>query len=199
MKPRFCKQCGSQFQPFKSTDKWCSSQCFYVWTGQQEIDKKVKGMKKKLREGNIYKSLQTRINKIVRLIDRGHPCISSGRPYGTYTPHGGHLNSVGAHPSLRYNLLNIWAQSDEQNVYKSGNQLGYIDGLLQSFGGAITQQILDLPKTYPTLKLSKLEAKEAFNKAGLIIKALESREVYFTTEERISVRREFNQTLGIYK
>jgi len=198
-KPKFCLICGDQFNPLKSTDKVCSRQCGYVLLGQKEIDKKVKAMKAKLKEDNVFKNLQIKINKIVRLIDRGHPCISSGKPYGKYTVHAGHFHGTQAHPAIRYNLLNIYAQADFDNTYKSGNYVAYYKNLWSTFGEDVADEISDLPLKYKTLKLSKPEAKEACLKANQIIKALESIDRMFTTKERISVRKEFNKTLGIYK
>jgi len=199
LKPKFCKNCLDQFQPYKSTDKWCSPQCYYVWVGNQEINKKVKQMKVSIKFDNSFSTLQTLVNKIVRLIDRGHPCISSGTPYGKYQVDAGHFYSVGSNPTLRYNLLNIFAQSRSDNDRKGGKGSNYGLSLKQTFGDEVRDEIESLPAKYPRLNLSKMEAWEACKRARNVIKALEQTEVIFTNEMRITMRKRINESLGIYK
>lgn len=199
IKPKFCKVCKDQFQPYKSTDRFCSNQCAHVYVGQVEIDKRVKKMKESIKFDNAHKTLQELVNKIVRLLDKGHPCITSNKPFGQYTVHAGHFYSVGAYPALRYNLLNIYAQSDSENTHKSGNGVVYGVRLKEVFGSDIRDEIEGLAAKYPSLHLSKLEASEKCKTARNIIKGLESMEALISTEMRITLRKRLNESLGIYK
>jgi len=199
LKPKFCKNCLDQFQPHKSTDKLCSFQCSVAYKEKQEIEERFKKAKQSIKYDNAKKTLQELVNKIVRLIDRGHSCITSGKAYGAYTVHAGHFYSVGAYPALRYNLLNIYAQADFENTYKGGNGVIYSIRLKDTFGESIKAEIDGLIEKYPTLKISNMEAWESCKRARNVIKALEQTEVIFTNEMRITMRKRINESLGIYK
>ncbi len=199
LKPKFCRNCLDQFQPYKSTDTLCSFQCSVAYKEKQEIEERFKKAKQSIKYDNAKKTLQELVNKIVRLIDRGHNCITSNKAYGSYTVHAGHFYSVGAYPSLRYNLLNIYAQADYENTYNSGNGVIYSIRLKDVFGEEIKAEIDGLIQKYPTLKLSNMEAWEACKRARNIIKGLESVETIFTNEMRITMRKRLNESLGIYK
>lgn len=194
-----CAVCQNEFTKYKSTDKVCSLRCHYVYVGQKEIDNKVMGYKKRIQQENMFKTLQDLINKIVRLIDRGHECISSGTAYGKYQVDAGHYFSVGSNASLRYNLLNIFAQSRSDNDRKGGKGSNYGLRLKEVFGSDVRDEIEGLVSKYPLLKLTKEEAYEACKKARIIIKGLESVDNKFSTEMRISLRKRLNLELGIYK
>jgi hypothetical protein len=144
-----------------------------------------------------HNDLQKEINSIVRAIDAGHPCISSQRPLGKSFD-AGHMYSRGSNPHIRYHLFNIFAQSVHDNQWKSGNQLDFVDGLEKTFGSTIKDYCLSL-KGLPELKLSIIDIKEKIPVARGILKWLKLQQRSFTTEERISLRRQFNNELGIYK
>jgi len=146
VKSKKCIICGREFQPMKIT-KVCNYVCALKYNEQKVVLKQQKADKELIRafKTNIKtlaeykKDLQTNINKIVRLLDKGHPCISSGR--SNYTVHAGHFYSVGANENLRFNLLNIWAQSDSDNTHKSGNELMFRKGLISTFGIELINEI----------------------------------------------------------
>jgi hypothetical protein len=143
--------------------------------------------------------LQKEINQIVRLIDKGCPCISSGRPYRS-DDQAGHMYSVGSTPSLRFNLLNLWSQSVKDNMHNSGNLLNYRENLV-NFG--IIDLIEEEKRKYPTLKLSIEEIKEAILKAKIIKKLMieKNNDVFASrsVQNRVNLRVEFNKFLEIYK
>lgn len=143
-----------------------------------------------------HNDLQKEVNYIVRLIDRNHPCISSGRPLGK-SYDAGHLYSRGSNPQIRYHLFNIFAQSVHDNQWKSGNQLDYIDGIEKTFGSDIKDYCLSL-KQLPEIKLTIDEIKEKIPIARRIIKYLKLQDRKFSTKERIELRKRFNEELGIY-
>jgi hypothetical protein len=179
-----CKQCGKEFTAYNSLQKVCSYQCSIAYEELHEIKKRFDKAKQAVKYDNAKKTLQDLINKIVRLLDRGHDCITSSKKYGTYNVHAGHFYSVGAHPELRYNLLNIYAQADFENTYKGGNGVIYSLRLKEVFGEDVANEIIDLPLKFKSLKIHHIEAFEACKKARKIIKALDSIEVPITTEMR---------------
>jgi hypothetical protein len=214
-KKKRCKACPKMFLPARPLQVVCDYKCAQVYAEAkgkkkeerekliQEIDDKLwKIRKKELREETKKKSeyekeLQDEINTIVRLIDFGHPCISSGRT--KYKPHAGHYFAVGGSPTVRFNLLNIFNQSDGDNVFKGGKPREYAEGLRKVFGQEVFEEIEGLKRKYPVLKLSIPELKEKIKLARKIVRELkkqvEGEEKPFNTEERISMRRKLNQLL----
>lgn len=199
MKIKKCKICQRDFTPYKSTDKVCSYLCSVKLAEQVEIEKKFKVLKMNVQLENSKERLQDLINKIVRLIDRGHPCISSGTPYGKYLVDAGHFYSVGSNPTLRYNLLNIFAQSRSDNDRKGGKGSNYGLSLKETFGADVRDEIESLPAKYKSIHLTNEEANEACKKARQMIKALESIDTVLSTDNRILLRKKLNEDLGIYK
>jgi len=209
-----CKICGEKFTPkFSSFEKTCQlDNCRTQWamsevkkqkTAQekkvkQDWNKEKLEMKEKLKTLSDWSSdLQREVNSIVRELDKDHPCISSQRSLGKSFD-AGHLFSRGGNPQIRYHLFNIFAQSVHDNQWKSGNALDFVDGIEKTFGTEIKDYCLSL-KGLPSLKLSIEEIKEAIPKARSILKWLKLQSRKFTLEERIELRRKFNQDLGIYK
>jgi hypothetical protein len=70
------------------------------------------------------KEAQAVFNKYIRMRDENLPCVSCGRFHeGQW--HAGHYLSVGAHPELRFNEMNVWRQCQPCNSHLSGNQINY--------------------------------------------------------------------------
>lgn len=209
-----CCICGDKFEPIRSTlEKCCNKYDCKVSFALQVASKQKLAKEKKAKQDYTkekieakeklktltewHNDLQKEINSIVRAIDYGHPCISSQRPLGKSFD-AGHMYSRGSNPHIRYHLFNIFAQSVHDNQWKSGNQLDFVDGLEKTFGSTIKDYCLSL-KGLPELKLSILDIKEKIPVARGILKWLKLQQRSFTTEERISLRRQFNNELGIYK
>lgn len=207
IKPKKCKwsKCGKEFIPNRTTQKVCNYVCAVGYNHEKLEEKErkktnelVKAFKENTKTLANYKfDLQTTINKIVRLIDKGHPCISSGA--NNYTMHAGHYFSVGGHENLRFNLLNIFGQSDAENTWKSGNETMYRKGLIKTFGIELMNEIDDLQVRYHYLGLRKSDIIEANFVARRIVKELEEENKYYTTKERIILRKQFNNRIGIYE
>ena len=206
-KPRKCKNpsCKKTFTPQYSTvQPVCSPKCAIEYNrfmeekkAAKEWRKEKKEMKKKLEtKTDLEKKLQKEINTIVRLIDKGHSCISSGRPLGKNYD-AGHLYTTKAHPTIRFHLFNIFAQSVHDNQHKGGNELEYFMRLKEVFSEEIQDYISELKQT-PSLHLSKDELRDLATKARGIIKWLKLQDRQFTKEERISLRNRFQEELGIY-
>lgn len=142
--------------------------------------------------------LQKDINKIVRLIDVGCPCISSGRKYRS-DDQAGHMYSIGSTPSLRFNLLNLWSQSITDNMHLSGNLLNYRQSLVD-FG--LIDLLYHHKCEYPVLKLSKEQIKETLPIAKSIIKELLRRNevdsLPRSVQNRLNLRLKYQKLLKIY-
>ncbi len=140
--------------------------------------------------------LQTKVNKIARLIDFGKGCISCEHGHNgmvfTRKKNGGHFHSVGKNPSLRFNLDNIYLQDEQCNQHLSGNDKGYIKGLIARFGEDYYNYLMfELPKKYSLMKFDRVQIMEAKKIADAIIKEVERG--YDIT------RIEANKRLNLYK
>lgn len=203
VKPKKCKFCRKEFKPFKPLQYLCSTECALALArqnGLKKMEKETKAKRKELREktktlSDYKRELQTEINKIVRALDYGQDCISSGRMFKE-NDQAGHFYSTGAHPCLRFNLWNIHSQSVSDNMYKSGNFGGFRDGLIIRYGEEIANWISCLPIEYKDLKLTKIEVIAATAKARILAKQIEKRKR--TTEELIQLRKQLNKSIGIY-
>ena len=106
---------------------------------KREVVKKEKTARSDLREfRNNDKSHQTKLtqasfNAWIRFRDEGEPCNSCGRSTGCKI-NAGHYLSVGSHPELRFNPLNVNLQCEYCNVYKSGNIKEYRPRLIDKIG-----------------------------------------------------------------
>lgn len=208
VKEKKCAWCKKPFSPsYKTTEKVCSVSCGIDWA---KNDIKEKNAKLERAETKILKAgllthkdwlgiLQVKINIIARTIDTEFSCISSRRTKGQM--HAGHFLTVGAHPNVRFHLFNIWKQTSRDNTYNGGNVTEYLFNLYRLFGNDfVNNEILKLDEKYPVTKLSVPEIKEAIEKCKEILKRQKAGEfIAKTTQERISIRIELNNLIGIYK
>lgn len=203
---RNCKHCGVNFQKEKPLQYCCSVKCSIAYAKVQETNKKYKDwlhrkgdLKKSLEtKSDVIKTLQGLINELIRLIDYGQLCISSQR-----TPlkqNAGHFHSVGAHPKLRFNLFNIFLQSEKDNSYLSGNQLNYMINLGNIFGETVKEQIIGLPLKCENINLDIDDLKEAIEKTRQCIKMhkQEYTGVKLKHRERLSIRQLYQKKIGLY-
>jgi hypothetical protein len=206
LKEKKCKSCKGFFQPNMPLQSVCSPRCAISLAKEKAEKREVKEWKERKNEGleklktksDYEKDLEKEVNHIVRLIDYGHECISSGR--SNYVVNAGHYWSVGSHPAVRFNLLNIFSQSVGDNKYKGGQPREYKEGLRKTFGFEVAEEIEGLKLKYKELHLSIPELKETIKVARQCVRDLmkvESEKPY-TTEERIELRRFYNSVLGIY-
>jgi hypothetical protein len=110
--------------------------------------------------GAHLKELQDAVNAYVRLRDAKDGCISCDRPatWGGQW-HASHFKSVGSHPGLRFNLLNIHKSCSICNNWKSGNYAGYKPRLEKKIG-ADQVAWLEGPAGHEPLKITVAEIKE---------------------------------------
>lgn len=209
-KPKKCawSKCRKMFtpSPFRFNQKTCDNMvCALGYVKDKEEEKeakdwklKRKGMKAELLSHSDYSNiLQKLINQIARGIDANYSCISSNRTTGQM--HGGHLYSVGAHPEIRFNLLNIWKQSAMDNTFKSGNINDYRANIEKIFETA-SKRIFDLPVNAQPLKLSIVDLQDKIKIAKQIIKEQASGlHIALSQEDRLIIRINLNKRIGIYK
>lgn len=192
--------CDSCLYDFYTTDE--RGKIIYKQKRDSLNKSKWKEEKKVLRDNtktlSQYKSdLQKEINTLVRELDKGHNCISSGLPLDSKFD-AGHLFSRGSNPSLAFNLMNIYGQSVYANQWKSGDQINYIEGLEATFGYEHKEYVLSLKKLYPIFKLTSEEIKPKIEIVRSLIKWVKFQDRKFSNEERILYRKEFNYKIGVY-
>ena len=204
-----CKCCKERFIPFRnnSLQKYClqKDECIkefrkYVEEQRQKAwRKKKKEIKQKLKtHSNYQKDLQVHINKLVRVIDFGNPCMMCGNARMKRV-NGCHYHSVGSNNSLRFNLFNIWAGCHSCNHEKGGNILGYDDQLIGWYGRDKWEFIkFGLRKKHPEIKLSAQEIKEKIQIAKQIEKDLKADLKVRGSIDRWEIRDRINKQLGIY-
>lgn len=204
MKPKTCKTCKTKFTPIRFGQTCCSLGCAIKYSAELKIKaekKKQQHEKKVLREklkttSDYMKELQTNINAIVRLIDKGCGCICTGSKNGK--ANAGHYRSVQSHPTLRFHLDNIHLQSEHSNTYLSGDILRYQKGLRTIYGIKYFEYVENISLIQP-IKLTKEELKEKIAISKEIIKELKAKDLTYNAKERMDLRKEYNERLGIYK
>jgi len=210
-----CPHCKTKFTPKRFLQKYCeltdecqSASIHKVLEHNRKLAEKKEADKWKEEKAKMIentktlsefkKDLELEINGIVRLIDKGHDCISGGFKWGNYKVHAGHLYSVGSSPSIRFNLLNIFGQSEHDNLHLHGNGAIYLERIKTVFGEETALEIWNLRHTYPELKASIPEIKQAITAAKQIRKSLIKMDQEFSAEDRINVRRTYNKMIGLY-
>ena len=184
---------------------YCSVPCSVKGTQKKREEKEARAwaVKKKAwgedlkTHSDWSKELQIEINTIARLIDKDSLCVSSLTKLNDKFD-AGHRFSCGAFPQLRFNLLNIHAQSVHQNQYLSGNPDGYDHGLSSLYGDEYLQEVHDLRTKYKTLKLSIPELIKAKKRAKKIVLTLKKVDCTYTPIQRIELRKQINSEIGIY-
>ncbi len=139
--------------------------------------------------------LQTKINFIVRLLDIGLPCLA--RNYHPGQMQAGHVFARGGNQYIRYNLHNIHRQSAQSNGKQNDDGL-LREGLVNEYGQSYMDFISNLRQT-PKPEYMNHEYMDFTRHASSIANELKRQgRIFPTTEERIYMRNEINNQLGIY-
>lgn len=168
---------------------------------RKEKIKKDKLLKLQLESKSVLeKRLEKEVNTLVRYIDRGHECISSGRPltFDARKFDAGHLFTVNANPTIRFNLFNIFGQSVHDNRDKSGNEIEYFLRLEKVFSKELQDFIVKL-KQIKAIHLSKDDIRDKISISRGLVKWIKLQDRKFTKIERLQLRNDFNTKLGIYE
>lgn len=139
---RKCKICREVFIPTKPVQTVCGFGCALTlsFSIRAKADKiaavKDRRAIKELKESKLpfwNKKVEKIFNEFIRLRDFDQPCISCGR-YHQGQWHAGHFLTVGAHPELRFEELNVNRQCQPCNTHLHGNVLKYRKSLLEKYG-----------------------------------------------------------------
>lgn len=199
---------------FKRTYGLCSS-CYYDWLVNSEngkiklkkslisaelktkkIEKQKENIEvKKMRDNvtNWKKRLQDQVQLIARLIDYGLPCLARNI---NGQMHGGHVFSKGGHAEMRFNLHNIHRQSAYSNTFKSDDGL-LREKLSDEYGEDYFNFVSSL-RNLEVKKYSNIEYKNFYEKAVFETKKIKSDLKVRSISERIKLRNEINNSIGIY-
>ena len=171
-KPKTCKNpaCKASFVPQRLGQAVCSPACA-ILDAPSNHDKARKAIAQRERKeigvrreklksrGEHLADTQKAFNAWIRARDIGLPCVSCGRHHNGQWQ-AGHFKSVGGHPALRYEPLNVWRQCAPCNTHKSGDLLNYRVELVRRIG---EDKVLWLegphePKKYTIDELKELAA-----------------------------------------
>jgi len=212
-----CKGCRKNIIPQSNgIYHFCGTECKIAWLNspegkrkmtitskvlekQHKVEVKARAirMKESVKSLSDYtKELQKEINTIVRLIDKGHVCISSQKTCNKFD--AGHFISCSAAGFLRFNLFNIYAQGVHSNQYKSGDIHNYRIGLYTIFGLSHLEFVEGLRLKYQHIKFDKETLKEKIVIAREIVRELKKADLTYSTLERLELRELYNNQLGIY-
>lgn len=138
LRQRLCEACRVvKFRPERDNVTWCSPDCGVTVATQRVAANEARAHRNAL--ANVkplshWEAVTERVvNGLVLVRDADKPCISCGT-WTTVMWQAGHYLSKGAHPELRFQLLNIHKQCHRCNVALSGNQIQYRIGLVPRIG-----------------------------------------------------------------
>lgn len=143
MKPKKCKACKGEFQPFLSMQKACSPMCAISIAKTEEAKKEradTRARKLALKTKSQWLiDAQKVFNKYIRARDKKQACISCGINSADNSFTGGkydtgHFFSVGAHPAMRFDERNAHKQCVKCNRNLSGNIHNYRINLIEKMG-----------------------------------------------------------------
>jgi hypothetical protein len=205
MKLKSCKVCKEKFEPIQFAQNVCNYKCAIIHAKNLKANKEASEwkaekavLKDKLKTLAEYKNeLQVEINKLVRLIDKCSVCHSTLKPLNIKFD-AGHVFSVGSNPTIRFNLFNIYSQSVYANQYLSGDQINFIEGIEILYGIKHKELVLNLRSKYKLIKLSINEIKIHIKITKNIVKELKDLDLVYSSENRIKLRKKFNDIIGIY-
>lgn len=190
-----CVICNESFKPqYTTTQRTCSVGCAITFSKLKEAQKQA-GLDSVRNEKDWQSLLQTHINKIVRLIDKGQPCLAKG--IHSKQVHAGHVYSRGSNATIRYNLHNIHRQSAQSNHFQNEDGI-FREGIVKEYGERYMEFIGGL-RSLTALNYSDVEYKQFSKKASKIALRLSKDERIYNKEERIQMRNLVNAELNIYK
>ena len=200
-KKKPCKVCQKPFEPKRPLQQTCSVACAYesVLRSKAKAQAKNNAILEEAREttSDLRHKLQTEINKLIRAIDYGQPCISCGVLKQHMEACHYYHKSKNSASECTFHLWNLHSGCKFCNRFQNGNLIKYGINIEKVYGEEIYNLLHDLPTMYRGLNWSKDELREFIRVAKLINKSMPKQEVY-TTEKRIELRAKFNNQLKIY-
>jgi hypothetical protein len=200
-KKKKCKVCAKPFEPKRPLQQTCSVACAYesVLRSKAKAQAKNNAILEEAREttSDLRHKLQTEINKLIRAIDYGQPCISCGVLKQHMEACHYYHKSKNSASECTFHLWNLHSGCKFCNRFQNGNLIKYGINIEKIYGEEIYNLLHDLPTMYRGLNWSKDELKEFIRVAKLINKSMPKQEVY-STEKRIELRSKLNNQLKIY-
>lgn len=97
----------------------------------------------------LIQQLDRKFSEFIRLRDTGKQnvgrCISSGKFITYETSDAGHFIGRG-NMAVRWDERNVNAQGRQDNRFREGNRVGYLDGLREKYGPGIVEELEILSK-----------------------------------------------------
>jgi len=145
---------------------------------------------------DLEQDLQKLCNEIARRIDKGMTCISCG----AHNPKdGGHYLAVKGHEIIRFNLHQIRLQCYTCNRHLEGNTIPYLQALKKIHGDKYAEYLTTgMMIRYRELRTDRVMITDAIKIARKERNKLRKSDLTYTATERIALRREINNKLGIY-
>lgn len=194
-KPKRCRNCNAEFYPRNSLQKACSYKCAVILGRVNQAKREKREWKKKNELSENKTKLQAEVNKIVRLIDNGQPCLAKGN-YPSQM-HAGHIFSRGSSPEIRYNLHNIHRQSAQSNHFQ--NEDGLLRAKLKQEYGERYFEFIEGLRCYPVVKYDAYTYYGFYLQARKIYRDLEKEITKpLSLSDRIRYRNEANMMIGFY-
>jgi hypothetical protein len=164
---------------------------------EKAIVKKKKAQTKVLKEKttNWKNKLQTKVQEIARLIDKGLPCLSKGTDKCQLQ--GGHVFAKGREKQMRFNLHNIHRQSAQSNKWEN-DDVNFRKGIINEYGQQYFDFIENLKQT-PQPKHAEIEYMEFYQSACKIANELKKLGKTYLLQQRIELRNKINLEIGIYQ
>jgi len=138
-KNKICKNCQTDFRPYKTTQKVCSMDCAIEYAkteSQRKALKDVKARQKVLRNEWQTDTIQTLantaqivFNTYIRKRDAGKCCVSCLKPFQKDFQ-AGHFYSAGKCWALRFSEINVFGQCIQCNKHEHGNENQYRKNIL---------------------------------------------------------------------
>jgi hypothetical protein len=200
-KKKPCKVCQKPFEPKRPLQQVCGVTCAYELTMQLKAKAQAKNNaileEARITTSDLRHKLQTEINKLIRAIDYGQPCISCGVLKQHMEAGHYHHKSKNSASECTFHLWNLSSQCKYCNRFQNGNLSKYGQSIERIYGEEIYNLLHDLPNMYRGLNWSRDELRDFIRVAKLINKSMPKQEVY-STEKRIELRSKFNNQLKIY-
>jgi len=138
IKLKECRQCGSKFSPWSSTQTVCSRSCAAKFVKAHKVAEKAKDRARKeaLKNPTEWEQeCRAIVQKIARLRDRHDGCISChmGANYGGQW-NGSHFRPAGNNSAVQFHLWNIHKACAQCNLFKGGNIAAYRPRLVEKIG-----------------------------------------------------------------
>ena len=138
LKPKRCGFCHSTFMPARPMQAVCSPICARRQVAEKRVEERAQIVTRKEAIKPRAKWLaecQAIVNKLVRLRDARHGCVSCdrGREWDGQW-HASHLRSVGAASAVRFHFWNIHKACSICNNHLSGNIADYLPRIRARIG-----------------------------------------------------------------